>query len=312
MPASIRNLNLDLDTPDADVIFKALGHPLRLKILAILATRAHTVVQISEILQKPVTTLNQHLNALEVAGLIQTELRPATRGTEKICSSIYTRMNCNLIPISEPLEQVIQISMPLGAYSDFRVDRPCGLASEVHVIGKLGDPDAFLEPDHIEAKALWFGSGFVEYRFPKRLPPHAVPVKLSISMELCSEAAGTNNDYPSDITVWINSCEVGTWTSPGDFGDRRGMLNPDWWRFSQYGHLKTWMVDEKGSSIDQQRSSKHSIEDLQIESNPYITVRIGNKPDAKHIGGVNILGSTFGDHPQDILLRIFYSIPKMK
>ena len=310
--STIRDLNFDLDTPSADIIFKALGHPLRLKILSVLATRAHTVVQISEILNKPVTTLNQHLNVLEDAGLIETNLRPATRGTEKVCSSVYNKLVCSLVPNIEPLEHVIELSMPVGAYYDFQVDRPCGLASAVRIIGKLGDPESFLEPDHIEAKALWFGRGYVEYRFPKRLPPHAVPVKLTLSMEICSEATGTNSNYPSDITVWINECEVGTWTSPGDYGDRRGLLNPDWWGLSQYGHLKTWIVDENGSSIDQEYASPVDIKSLKILESPYITVRIGNKPDAVNVGGLNLLGSTFGDHPQDILFRLFYSIPQEK
>ena len=39
---------------------------------------------------------------------------------------------------------------------------------------------------------------------------------------------------------------------------------------------------------------------------PYISVRIGIKEDAAHIGGVNIFGSSFGDFPQDILMRIEY------
>ena len=39
---------------------------------------------------------------------------------------------------------------------------------------------------------------------------------------------------------------------------------------------------------------------------PYISVRIGIKEDAEHIGGVNIFGSSFGDYPQDILMRIEY------
>lgn len=285
---------------------------MRLKILGILATRAHTVAQISEVLEKPVTTLNQHLNALENAGLIETVLRPASRGTEKVCSSVYNKLICSLVPAPEPLEHVIELSMPIGAYHEFQVDRPCGLASAERIIGKIGDPESFLEPDRIEAKALWFGHGFVEYRFPKHLPPHAVPVKLSLSMEICSEATGTNIDFPSDITVWINQCEAGTWTSPGDFGDRRGLLNPDWWKLSQYGHLKTWVVDENGSFIDQEPASHITIDSLNIPQTPYITVRVGNKPDAAHVGGLNLLGSTFGDYPQDILLRLFYAMPKGK
>ena len=38
----------------------------------------------------------------------------------------------------------------------------------------------------------------------------------------------------------------------------------------------------------------------------YITVRIGNKPDAVYIGGFNLFGKNFGDYNQDIVLNIEY------
>ena len=44
-------------------------------------------------------------------------------------------------------------------------------------------------------------------------------------MELSSEVPGTNANWPSDITLWVNEIEIGTWTSPGDFGDKRGVLH---------------------------------------------------------------------------------------
>src|SRR5437867_3638551 len=75
---------------------------------------------------------------------------------------------------------------------------------------------------------------------------------LEFSMELSSEVPGTNPDWPSDITLWVNSTPVGTWTSPGDFGDKRGVYTPNWWKLegSQYGKLKTWRVATDGTFID--------------------------------------------------------------
>ena len=29
-----------------------------------------------------------------------------------------------------------------------------------------------------------------------------------------------------DVSVWINEVEIGVWTSPGDYGDRRGKYTP--------------------------------------------------------------------------------------
>ena len=48
--------------------------------------------------------------------------------------------------------------------------------------------------------------------------------RLDLSAEICSEVAGFDNRWASDITVWINDVEIGTWTSPGDFGGERGRL----------------------------------------------------------------------------------------
>ncbi len=307
MAATTNNLVIDVDTPGADVIFKALGHPPRLKILKYLESRAHTVSQISENFNTPVTTLNQHLKVLEEAKLIQTDLRPASRGTEKVCSSLYQKLICNLNSNLEHLDQAVEIRMPVGAYSDFEIIRPCGIASKSKFIGLIGDPDAFLEPEHIEAQILWFGSGYVEYRFPKRLPHNARPTHLSITMEICSEAVGVNSDFPSDITLWINSVDIGTWRSPGDFGDRKGMLNPDWWKLSQYGHLKTWQVDAKGCFVDGVKVAQTTISDLKILEHPYVLLRIGNKPGAEKPGGVNLFGAEMGDYPTDILMRIEYT-----
>ncbi|MFO7320705.1 MAG: metalloregulator ArsR/SmtB family transcription factor [Chloroflexota bacterium] len=303
-----RDLLLNIDTPDADLIFKALGNPLRLRILKLLSTHAFTVSQLTENLDIPTSTINQHLKVLEEAGLIQTDLRPASRGTEKVCAGIYRRLECDLIPrVTEP-ERAIEISMPVGAYSDFQVTRPCGLASQHNIIGLQGDAEAFLEPDRINAQILWFATGYVEYRFPKRLPPRTHPVGLYLSLELCSEAPGHNDDWPSDITVWINDVEIGTWTSPGDFADRRGILNPDWWpsNNTQYGILKSWQVNTEGSYIDGLRISDVVIDDLQITQAAHISVRVGVKPDAEYRGGVNIFGRHFGNYPQDIVLRIVY------
>lgn len=305
---SKRDRVINIDDADADLIFKALGNPLRLRILQLLSNHAFTVAQIIENLDMPTSTVNQHLRVLEEAGLIQTDLRPATRGTEKVCAGVYRRIECNLIPPAATPEQAIETSMPVGAYSDFHVTRPCGLASPLNLIGMQGDPEAFLEPDHINAEIIWFASGYVEYRFPKRLPPRAYTASLYLSVELCSEAPGHNADWPSDITVWINDVEVGTWTSPGDFADTRGILNPDWWpsNNSQYGSLKSWQVNDSGSYIDGLRVSDVAIHDLEIDKHPYIKVRIGLKPDALYNGGVNIFGRHFGNYPQDIVMRLVY------
>jgi predicted transcriptional regulator len=104
---------------------------------------------------------------------------------------------------------------------------------------------------------------------------------------------------------------VGTWTSPADFGGEAGRLTPEWWtpRNTQYGLLKFWHVNERESEVDGMRLSGVTIRDLKLNESPFISVRIGIKPDAEHVGGLNLFGSKFGNYPQDLVLRIGYRYP---
>jgi predicted transcriptional regulator len=149
----------------------------------------------------------------------------------------------------------------------------------------------------------------VKYQFPNRLPPQVTIDSLQLGLELCSEAPLHHDDWPSDITLWINDVEIGTWTSPADFGGKqRGKLTPAWWesRNSQYGLLKVWQVNGEGSFVDGIKVSPIHLADLKLTEHPVISVQIGVKEDAEHVGGINIFGSQFGNYPQDIILRIRY------
>jgi predicted transcriptional regulator len=177
----------------------------------------------------------------------------------------------------------------------------------------LDDPSTFYEPDRIYAQLLWFRRGYVEYRFPNRLPPNVVLDDIEVSFEVCSEAPLHHSDWPSDITVWIGNIEVGTWTSPADFGGERGALTPVWWdsQNSQYGLLKVWKVTNEGSFVDGVQVSKVSLSNLTLKSSEPIPVRIGIRENAANVGGINLFGSKFGNYPQDISLRQhFKRVPK--
>ncbi|CAH1205686.1 hypothetical protein PAECIP111892_02737 [Paenibacillus auburnensis] len=129
-------------------------------------------------------------------------------------------------------------------------------------------------------------------------------------MEMCSEAPNYDQNWPSDISVWVNGVEIGMWTSPGDFGDRRGKLNPNWWVESstQYGFLKTWRVDQAKTTLDMESVSNVVLDDLLINQSPKLRLRIGIKPDAVHQGGLNLFGRQFGDYEQNIMMRVKYTL----
>ncbi|HEU0292888.1 MAG TPA: helix-turn-helix domain-containing protein [Anaerolineales bacterium] len=288
-----------------EAVTKALGSETRLGILRFLSTHTSTVLEIAEAMELPPSTATLHINILEKAGLIETDLRPATRGLQKVCARVFDRIVIQLPAEFEPEDRTVEVSMPIGAYVNANLAPTCGLASETAIIGHLDDPSAFYEPDHIYAQLLWFRRGYVDYRFPNRLPPGVALDDVEVSFEVCSEAPLHHDNWPSDITVWIGDVEIGTWTSPADFGGERGALTPKWWdsQNSQYGLLKVWKVTHHGSFVDGVLVSHVTLKDLLLKPARPIAVRIGIKEDAVHVGGMNLFGSKFGNYPQDIVLR---------
>jgi predicted transcriptional regulator len=303
-----RALHINADTAEARRVLKALASEPRLRMLELLSSRVYNVSEIAEVLAIPLSTATLHINALEEAGLVKSELQPAMRGRQKVCARTHDIILIELARGSTAVEQTIDFSMPVGAYVDCQVRPTCGLAGADSIIGLVDDQASFYEPDRLQAQLLWFQQGYVEYRFPNRLPPEAEADSLHLSLEICSEAPLHHENWPSDITVWLNQIEIGTWTSPADFGDVRGFLNPSWWESwnSQYGLLKVWQVNQEGSFVDGLKVSEVSIGQLQIAQRPYITMRIGVKADARRQGGLNIFGRGFGNYPQDIVMRLRY------
>lgn len=290
---------------DAEQMIKGLASEQRLRILQYLGDQVCSINDIANALKMPSSTVTLHINTLEESGLIKTELTPANRGLQKVCSRLYDRVIIELPRAAEQQERVVEISMPIGNYVDCQVTPTCGLASENGIIGLLDDPKSFYEPDHIHAQLIWFRHGYVEYRFPNRLPPKVILDNFQLSMEICSEAPLHHDDWPSDITVWVNGCEIGTWTSPADFGGQRGSLTPDWWESwnTQYGLLKVWQVTQQQGFVDGMKISDVTLPDLNIEQSQYITVRIGVKESAQHVGGMNLFGDRFGNYPQNLVMR---------
>ncbi|WP_274654775.1 ArsR/SmtB family transcription factor [Paenibacillus humicola] len=290
-------------------IAKALSTDLRIEIFKELLHRSMNVVEISEKFGIPASTAAINIKKLEDAGLIQTEMIPGTRGTQKSCSARYSRIVVDFSHFRAPkTHPFVEVSLPIGQFFDSQISAPCGILSDQSIIGEMDEPRSFFEPERIHAQLIWFRRGFLEYRFPNRVPRGAVIRNLELSMEICSEAPLYNSDWPSDITLWINGKEVGTWTSPGDFGGERGLLTPDWWgtENTQYGLLKTWRVHGEGSFIDGRNISSLNIDELELDDKPYLTVRIGNKPDAVNEGGINLFGRKFGNYETDLKLKLDY------
>ncbi len=300
-------IQVDTEKNDAFKILNALASNIRLDILDLLKDKKLNVSEIAKKLSIPQSTVSTNLKFLEEADLIKVEIASGKKGAQKLCSPRYEEIVFQLPSMKrKPQENIIEVEMPVGLYTDYKVSPPCGLCSTEKIIGYLDVPKSFFEPARAKASLIWFEKGFVEYKFPNNLPVDRKPKKIEISIELSSEVVGTNKNWPSDITLWIDGVEIGTWTSPGDFGDKRGKLTPEWWKLagSQYGMLKKWSVTKTGSLVDGINVSGVKITDLGIKSHTSIKVKIGIKEDAKNIGGINIFGSGFGNYAQDIIMRL--------
>lgn len=296
--------------PETDhAVLKGIASPTRATMLKMLHDRGPmNVNDMAAALELPQSTVSTHIQILEDAGLLQSETQKARKGSQKICRATVEEVVIVFkSEVREPRKDVIEVAMPVGLYTGFEVTAPCGLCSTDGIIGLLDVPNALLDPDRMKAGLIWFTRGHVEYQFPNNAKlSNAAIRELEVAVELSSEVPGTSADWPSDITLTINGKKVGVWTSPGDFGDKRGVYTPDWWKLkgSQYGKLKNWRVGPDGTFVDGVQISNVTLADLDLASHHSIRVRIGIEDDAKHPGGINIFGKGFGNYDQDIVLRL--------
>jgi predicted transcriptional regulator len=300
---------LTINPEDGAEVLKGLASPIRVSILNALHAKGRlNVNEISHQLGLPQSTVATNVQVLEDAGLIVTETVKAKKGHQKICSARFDEIIVRFDgERPSRADNLVEVAMPLGLFTSIDVTAPCGLCSTDGVIGLLDVPDSFLDPERVKAALIWFGRGLVEYKFPNNAKLLNSPVEsVEFSMELSSEVPGTNLNWPSDITLWVNDIAAGTWTSPGDYGDKRGVYTPQWWKLegSQYGKLKSWKVNGKGTYIDGVRISDVTVRDLDLARHHSIRMRIGIDAKASHPGGVNIFGRGFGNYDQDIVMRL--------
>lgn len=309
-----RDIELHLSNPghhDQIVkIGKALSSPIRLNILNLLKNTPLSLQEIAGILSIPVSSTALHIKILENAKLIVTETQPGLHGSMRVCICSMQTFHLETFDADADLaDNTLTLEMPVGNYYQCEVEPTCGLADENGVLDAYDSVRSFYSPLRANAQLIWFQQGFVEYRFPNIANPLLNLHEISFCMELCSEAPGYLEEWPSDITVSINGHETVTYCSPGDFGARRGKLTPPAWPNgrTQYGVLKTFSVRDNGSYLDGRLVSPGpTLKDLNIHDLPYISLMIEIKKDAKHIGGINLFGEKYGDFPQGIVMNLVY------
>ena len=290
-------------------LFKALGSDIRIQILKILLENNQmSMNQLANELNISNGALTGHIKKLEECGLISASNDSSGHGNQKLCSLIQDRI---LVEIEKPIDlsNVYNTSIKVGQFSSHKICPTCGLATSSFVIGELDDVRYFDHPDHFNADIMWFTKGYVEYVIPNLIPRNQKITQLSLSAEISSEAPGTDNDWPSDISFYINDTLVGTWTSPGDYGDVRGMFTPEWWpqNLNQYGLLKLLVINHKGTFIDGLKISDITTSELTLDYTSTSRFRIAVEEDSAHVGGLTIFGKSFGNYDQDIVVSINYA-----
>jgi len=289
-------------------LFKALGSEVRLEIVRLLVEHPMNMNELAGKLHITNGALTTHIRKLEECGVVAVSNDTNGHGNQKICHVIPDKL---LIQVkSAPLrsENTCSVDLKVGRYSSCQVYPTCGLATAEHLIGEVDDYRYFSHPDHFDADILWFTRGFVEYQVPNFAPPHRHITQITVSAELSSEAPGVNNQWPSDISFFINDVFVGIWTSPGDFGDVQGIFTPDWWfpNWNQYGLLKMLTVNDQGTFMDGLKISDVRIVDLKLDQAPMFNLRLAVDQKADHVGGLTIFGKAFGNYAQDVQVSLGY------
>ena len=289
--------------------FKALGSDTRIQILNILLENEQmSMNQLATELNISNGALTGHIKKLEECGLINISNESAGHGNQKMCSVTQDRI---IVDIKKPIDykNVFETEIKVGQFSRHQVWPTCGIATSESVIGEFDDIRYFNHPDRFTANILWFTKGYVEYTIPNLIPSNQRITQLSISAELSSEAPGIDNNWPSDISFYINDTKIGMWTSPGDFGDVHGMFTPQWWpqNWNQYGLLKLLVINDYGTYIDGLKISDVSTLSLHLDYNSDIRLRLAVENDSEHVGGITLYGKSFGIYDQDIRVAINYA-----
>ena len=301
----IKNLDDGLE------VFKALGSELRINVIKLLLENGEmNMNELASNLGITNGAMTSHIKKLEQAGIVQVLTEHGGHGNQKLCRVGVDKV---LVEIeadeTENEKNIYNTELQIGHYSDYNVYPTCGLATAKALVGEVDDPRYFAHPDRINAGILWFSRGYIEYIIPNLLPSATKIDQITLSLEISSEAPGVNSDWPSDISFILNDVKIGTWTSPGDYGDVRGIFTPDWWfpNWNQYGLLKMIVINRKGTFVDGLKISDVNIYQFNLDYKSTIRFRFEVADDAVNVGGLTIFGSSFGNYNQGIKVRISYS-----
>lgn len=301
------SITLNDNAAELETLFKALGSEIRIKILRQLYRQPTTVRELSQKFNVPISTMNFHIAMLEEANLIIVNLIPSKKGAIRACYGNFSCIHFEMaVQKVFPELQTHSEMIPIGNYIDFGSEGEHGCADSVR--SWRNNESDFLS-NRSDIGIIWTTSGYIEYAIGNYLFKRYSVTEMTISFEICSEINSYRNDWPSMLNFYINGNRVASYLSPGDFGGRRGKLNPDWWPDcnTQFGLLKSLTINEHGIFLDRNLVTKeYNIKNLGLEQSNKILFRIETDDKEHYNGGFNLFGSTYGDFAQDILIDYSY------
>lgn len=300
------------DLPLIAKLCEALGNETRLKIIKLLQKSPfiRSVPQLVKELSIPKTTLMHHLTKLEEVNILSIFYKSSRHATVRYIGrdlrSLHVTLYCNEEEQTMQTFSEVQ-SLGVGQFTDFS-----GIALSFATKKELFRliTDCCFIPQRFDAGLVYANFGKITYYFNNNTAKQYRITELNLSLEICSEAPYFDNEQKSDITFWINRQEIATYRSEGDYGDRRGKLNPEWWPNinSQYGKLLVLTIREECVLLNGElATSKVRLSDLALQNGNKIVVTLGNKDTAEYPNGFNLFGKDFGDFAQDICLELKYN-----
>lgn len=305
------SFKLDLNEIDRScLVAKALSSPVRLQLLRLLVQQSMTMGELAQSLYVSLSSISMHTKVLQEAGLITIIPKPGMHGAQKICGIRSDKVEFDFFSSSNTTQnlQPVMINIPVGCYCEANICPPCGIVSNKNYVDIEDTPYCFFEPGHTDAQLIWFTSGYLKYRISnKELAAQNVKA-ISVSFEVCAEAPGYNNDWPSDIYIKLNDHFITQFRVKGDYGGMRGINNPSWWSESntQYGELKVLYIDDREILLNGQKVSPLSLSDLKLQEGYTFLLELGVSSEAHYKGGMNLFGSNFGNYAQDIRIEVYY------
>lgn len=284
---------------------KAISVKNRLEIIKYLLDGAKTISELSNHLSLPYSNVVFHINVLEKAEIVK--VFPSGKGYKVSLLTYNVFLDFNDVETAKN-EVVPQESesyeIPVGAFWEIH-----DVTYTVKLRDKAGNDielETLYDPRKYDAELIYTPNGSVTYVLPQTKPNL---LEISISLEICSEAPFYANTHPSEIFFLINDVIVCSYICPGDFGGRKGNLNPVNYpsNLTQFGQYKSLIITKKGVYLDGVfLNNGVNIDALKINHENSTKLRIGNLPQSKYKGGFNIFGKHFGDYPQGIKVTYKY------